>query len=113
MDQEKQPDGDLRLPTVEVVKGDGNVPNKPQPSEGADPPASATTTAAPTPEGDGWVQKKFRLKKEEDARLDALISYAHKAGYIGEPSIQQYMIFALNCAFGFMQERWNQKGKQA
>ncbi|MBA7685059.1 hypothetical protein ES703_93474 [subsurface metagenome] len=43
--------------------------------------------------------KIFRLKPEEDAQLPSLIEFAHKAGYITKPTLQEFMVFCINCAF--------------
>ena len=58
-------------------------------------------------------EKLFRLKPEEDARLPKLIEYAQKAGYIKKASFQEFMIFAINCAYTRLKSEYEQtKGRR-
>ena len=54
-------------------------------------------------------EKIFRLKPKEDIRLGRLIEYAYRAGYIPKWSFQNYMMFALNCAFTRLKDEYEQK----
>lgn len=42
-------------------------------------------------------QKIFRLSADAEVRLNYLIAYAHKAGFIKKPSLQDFIIFAIGC----------------
>jgi len=56
---------------------------------------------------------KFRVTEGEGERLPTLIKYAKQAGYIKKESIQDFMIFALNCAFSRLKGEYEQrKGRQ-
>jgi len=56
---------------------------------------------------------KFRLTEQEGERLPKLIEYAFKAGYIKKESIQDFMVFALNCVFSRLKGEYEQrKGRQ-
>ena len=54
-------------------------------------------------------EKFFRLKPEEDERLPTLIKYAHRAGYIKKESFQEFMLFALNCAYNHLKHEYEQR----
>lgn len=54
-------------------------------------------------------EKLFRLRPEEDARLPTLIKYAYQAGYIRKESFQDYMLFALNCAYTRLKDEYEQR----
>lgn len=55
------------------------------------------------------VVKSFRLRPEEDGKLPKLIQYAHKAEYIEKPSFQEFMLFALNCAYARLKDEYEQR----
>ena len=58
-------------------------------------------------------EKMFRLKPEEDAKLPSIIEYANKAGYIAKPSFQEFMLFALNCAYTRLKDEYEaRKGRR-
>jgi len=63
------------------------------------------------PEASGReVQKICRLRPEEDQLvMSVFIPMAHKMGCIKEPSLQNYMIFALNCAAGRLRDVYKQR----
>ena len=54
-------------------------------------------------------EKFFRLKPEEDERLPTLIKYAYQAGYIKKESFQEFMLFALNCAYNHLKHEYEQR----
>lgn len=52
--------------------------------------------------------KMFRLSEEDDARLPKLIEIAYRLGVIKKRSFQEYMIFALNCAYAHVKQEYEQ-----
>lgn len=60
-----------------------------------------------------WNDKIFRLLPEEDDKLtNSLIPLAYKLKCISAPSLQNYMIFALNCAYVQLKQVYEaQKGR--
>ena len=44
------------------------------------------------------IQSSFRLKAEEHAQLEALIQMAYKLKDIAKPSVQEFMMYAIDCA---------------
>ncbi len=45
------------------------------------------------------VVKAFRITQVEDEKLTKIVEYCHKAGYIPTTSMQDFMVFCLNCAY--------------
>lgn len=43
-------------------------------------------------------QKIFRLSPDAEVKLNNLIVYAHKAGFINKPTLQEFVIFAIGCS---------------
>lgn len=52
--------------------------------------------------------KMFRLSEEDDARLPKLVELAYRLGLIKKRSFQEYMIFALNCAYAHIKQEYEQ-----
>jgi len=48
----------------------------------------------------------FRLPAEEEAKLEKLIEFAHKMGSITKPSLQEFMVFAINCAYEHLKKEY-------
>lgn len=55
------------------------------------------------------VVKTFRLAPSEDARLPGQIELAYKLGYIKSQTLQEYMMFCLNCGFTRMKDEYKQR----
>lgn len=51
-------------------------------------------------------EKLFRLKEEEDAKLPRLIELAHRLGLIKKQSLQEFMIFSINCAYDYIKREY-------
>ncbi len=43
-------------------------------------------------------QKIFRLSPDAEVKVNLLIVYAHKAGFINKPTLQEFVIFAIGCS---------------
>lgn len=69
---------------------------------------------AKTTEQEAKVKEKlFRLTGEDDARLPKVIELAHRLKLIQKQSFQDFMIFALNCAYTYvLNEYQRRRGKR-
>ena len=49
-------------------------------------------------------EKIFRMTPENEERTIVLIQYAHKAGYISNPTFQEFMEFTIRCADAVLEQ---------
>ena len=55
-------------------------------------------------------EKLFRLTPDDDARVNFLIQYAHQSGHIAKPSLQDFMVFSIQCADAVLQDHHGDSG---
>lgn len=53
-------------------------------------------------------EKLFRLTPDDETRVNALIQYAYKSGFIPKPSLQEFMEFAIQCADSLLEKHHSQ-----
>ena len=51
-------------------------------------------------------EKIFRLTEEEDQKLEDLVKLCHKMAFIKKATVQDFMIFAINCARAYCKQAY-------
>ena len=76
---------------------------------GSEPAAVDGQTSQDMTEGTKLVGEFFRLPASEHEQVQRLIVLAHKLGFIKKPSLQEFMVFAINCAFTYVKEEFRNR----
>jgi hypothetical protein len=47
------------------------------------------------------------VTEEDDEKIDSLIKIAPKMGFIQKPTVQEFMLFAVNCARAYVKQAYS------